>query len=348
MVVREDTERSPLAERLSDWLSTQSPTACTISDLAPVSSGASNDTHLFSVSTLDGGGAEQTLRYVLRTVRDGRGLFPEYDLAMQAGVMRALAPTTVPTPTVRWADFGSDVLGSPFVIMEHVAGRTPSDRPPGFHGHGLFFEASPAGRAAMWWRVLEQMASLHALDWTALDLPPLVGMADRVADSLEQQIALLERWMEWGEIARLPVLERAFDWLRTTATPEAPLSLLWGDGRPGNVLFRDGRVAAMLDWELATVGPAGFDVGYLVWSAEMLANVNDTPRLPGLPSREETVAEYQRLAGREIDFDYAEVFALARLTVMAYLGGPQAAIDPYFERFMRDCVTMRRLEELLD
>lgn len=335
--------------RLERWLLERSPTAeeISVSAFAPASSGSSNDTRLFTLTRREPGQETETLRLVLRTVRDGRGLFPEYDLALQAGVMRALGPTSLPVPVVRWTEFDPAVTGAPFVIMDHVDGETPSDRPPGFHGQGLFFDATPAQRAALWWRLVEHMVRLHALDWRALDLPRLVGMADDHADSLEQQIAQLERWMEWGEVGRLPVLDRAFEWLRRTSTHTVPLSLLWGDARPGNVLFRGGEVVAMLDWELATVGPAGFDVAYLVWSAEMLADVNDTPWLEGLPTRDETFAEYLRLAGRPIDFDYAEVFTLARLTVMAFLGARQVEVDQYFERFVRDSVTMRRLEELV-
>lgn len=333
--------------RLTEWIRRRLHDARDV-ELGPfeaASSGTSNETRLFTLR-FDRNGP-QSERLVLRSTPPGRGLFPDYDLGLQAGVMRALAPTPVPVPVVRWYEPDADILGSPFLIMDHVKGATPSDTPPGFHGRGLFFDATPADRAAMWWALMARMIELHALDWRSLALPRMTGMATTPRACIDQQIDLLQRWLDWSEVSPPPVLERGLAWLRDTPPPPSRLSLVWGDARPGNVLYRDGRVAALLDWEIASIGFPAFDLGYLIWSAEVLADVNGMPRLEGLPTREATIARYEAMTGEALDFGHAEIFSLVRLTVMACVGGRNAANDPYFERFMKESVTVRQLEARL-
>lgn len=317
-----------------------------VGPFAAASSGSSNETKLFSVSYQ--AVRPVTERLVLRGLPSGRGLFPKYDLNLQVGVMRALRGTRLQVPNVRWQEDDPTVLGTPFMIMDHIEGDTPSDSPPGFHGHGLFFEASRARRESMWWAVLEQMVALHALDWRSLDLPALPGMGQSMAESMSSQLRQLERWLEWAEAADIPVIDRGLQWLRDRPPESSRLSLVWGDARPGNVIYRDDRIVAVLDWELATVGRPEFDLSYFMWQAEVTAEVNGLPRLAGLPDRDATYSMYELMSGRAIeDPRHAEMFTLVRLAIMIALG-VRASVNPNQSRaYLENNVVMRRLGTLL-
>jgi aminoglycoside phosphotransferase (APT) family kinase protein len=334
-------------QSLERWLSSRLPgdDLVAVTPFERAASGTSSGTQLFTLRHLVPPGADE--RMVLRTLPQGRGLFPDYDLGLQVGVMQALAGVGAPVPVVRWFEPDPAAIGAPFYIMECVSGDAPTDTPPGMHGHGLFFEASLDDRAAMWWRLIEAMVPLHALDWRALPLPQMTGMAGSATECMDQHIALLERWLAWSEVPRPAMLDAAFAALRTGMPPDARLGLVWGDARPGNALYRDNAVVALLDWEISSIGLPEWDPAYTIWSTEMLAEVNQMPRLSGLPSREETYARYEALAGRKIDWNYTELYVVARLTVMACIGGRNSAHDPYFERFLNQNVASRRLQEIL-
>src|SRR5262245_29386413 len=97
------------------WLQQRLPAAhdIEVSPLRAASSGQSNETKLFDLTYRMP--ELRSERLVLRRTPAGRGLFPEYDLDVQVGVMRALAPTPVPVPVVRWYEPDNAVLGVPFV-----------------------------------------------------------------------------------------------------------------------------------------------------------------------------------------------------------------------------------------
>jgi aminoglycoside phosphotransferase (APT) family kinase protein len=336
----EDAFTQWICERMGD------ATAVSVGPFRAASSGQSNETKLFDLKYRMPD--LRTERLVLRRAPKGRGLFPEYDLGLQVGVMRALAKTPVPVPVVKWYEPDSSILGTPFVVMDFIDGEIPSDLPPGFHGHGLFFDAPLERRESMWWAVLEQIVALHSLDWRTLDLPSLPGHGNALADSMSGQLALLQRWLKWADLGPLPLIEEGLQWLRTMEPQASRLSLLWGDARPGNVIFRDGRVAAVLDWELASIGRPEFDLFYFIYQAEVTAERDGQPRLPGLPDREATLKKYAELAGRELEDPlHAEMFALVRLAVMIALGVRAAISDRQSRAYLEDNVVMRSLRALL-
>jgi aminoglycoside phosphotransferase (APT) family kinase protein len=239
-------------------------------------------------------------------------------------------------------------MGTPFAVMEFIEGAIPSDAGLGFHGHGLFFDASIERRQTMWWAVLERMVELHALDWRALDLPSLPGRADTMEGSMAGQLALLERWLAWADPGPLPLVSQGLQWLRETPPQASRLSLLWGDARPGNIIFRDDRAAAVLDWELATIGRPEFDLFYLLYQAEVTAEREGMPRLPGLPDRDSTLSRYAQLVGRKLEDPlHAEMFTLVRLAVMIALGVRAAISDTQSRAYLEDNVVLRSLSALL-
>lgn len=315
----------------------------------PATSGFSNETLLFRARWTEDG-RERQGRYVFRSTPQGDPLFPNYDLALQYNVMRCLAGSPVPVPGMVLFEPDARVLGSPFLIMNHVDGVVASGRRPGFHGHGLFFEASPEMRRAMWFEAVDQMAALHQLDYRALGVAPWLGNPAGGQDALQRRIDQLAAWLVWADMGPLPVLEAGLEWVRRHAYASSRLSLLWGDARPGNIIYRDGKAAAVIDWELASIGNGEFDLAYFILADAVTAEINQVPRLSGLPSAEETIAHYESRMGRPVkNYMYASIFEALRFAVMLTLVVRAAPPNlSYGAGFLTENVAVRRLKMLLD
>ncbi|MGA1004885.1 MAG: phosphotransferase, partial [Ilumatobacteraceae bacterium] len=148
-------------------------------------------------------------------------------------------------------------------------------------------------------------------------LPALDG--DDVSRLLTQQRAYYD-WAR-GDL-RLPVIERALDWLaRHRPSNPGPTVLNWGDARPGNVLFDGLTPTAVLDWEMVDAGPAGVDVGWLVFMHMFFQSLADVFQMPGFPEfcRADDVQQaYVAAGGREIDdFDWYVIYASLRFAAIA-------------------------------
>ena len=131
-----------LGDQLLRWLRMKMPDArdLRLSGLRKPGAGMSSDTQLFTLHWREGGArdaSEQKLDAVLRCAPRADGPFPEYDLALQFGIMRQLREhTDVPVPEVLWQEEDPSWLGVPFLTMKAVAGEPPR-RP-----------ASPAARTS--------------------------------------------------------------------------------------------------------------------------------------------------------------------------------------------------------
>ena len=127
----------------------------------------------------------------------------------------------------------------------------------------------------------------------------------------------MERWaayVAWSsEGDPLPALAQALDWCRRHVPPEREPVLLWGDVRLGNLVFdAERRVTAVLDWDLASIGPREMDLGWHI-GLEFMMEALFGGRPPGFPGTAETLERYGRRSGYEAkDLAWHEVFALAR------------------------------------
>lgn len=305
--------------RLTGWLPDRVPgaTGLEIADLAaPQASGFSNDTLLLDVAyARDGVRRRQEL--VVRIEPSGPGVFPEYDLRAQFRTLELLAPTDVPVPRARWFEPDPEVLGAPFYVMDRVRGRVPPDNPP-YHVDGwLVHDTSPAERAAIWWGGIESLARIHRLDWRATGF----GFVDRPAlgaTGLAQDLAYYGRFLEWAARGRpQPTAEAAFEWLRKHAPEGEPDVLLWGDARIGNILFDGTKPAAVLDWEMVSHGSPEADLAWTIFLDRHHSEGIDTPRLPGFPGYDDTVARYESLTGHRVrHLHYYQVWAGFRFAVI--------------------------------
>jgi aminoglycoside phosphotransferase (APT) family kinase protein len=335
---------------LEAWFQTKLPaaTALLVSDFEPAPSGLSNETHFFELSWSEHG-QRQSQRLVARWAPDAQAMFPNYDLGLQFHVMRCLRVSPVPVPKVWWLEQDAAVLGKPFYVMERVDGEIASGFRPGFHGHGLFFDASIERRRRMWWNAVDTMIKVHALDWRALGIGEVLGDPKSGVEALDRGIAQMEGWLDWAAMDPLPELRAAIAWLKQNRYEPARVSLCWGDVRPGNMVYRGDEVIAGLDWEHALIAPPEFDLAYFILADLITAEINQVPRLPGIPEGAETIAYYERAIGRKLEnYLYAEVFQAARMAVFLVLtvkSSPRHIRMP--ADFATNNIPTRRLARLL-
>lgn len=304
---------------LATWLSRQRPGMgeVVVDGLqTPQSNGFSNDTFLFEAEWRGDHGAERR-GLVARLEPHGYNVFPEYDLPAQAHIMNILrAEGSVPVPEVLWLENDPAVLGVPFYVMERIDGRIPTDSPP-YHTGGWVAEIEPRERERLWWSGLETMASIHRLDWRRLGLD-FVARPQLGAAGMAQQLAYCERYFAWAARGKpQPIAEAAFAWIRRNLPQEEHLAFCWGDARIGNMIFRDGRCVAVLDWEMATIGDPEMDLAWWLFLDRHHSEALGVPRLEGFPSVEATVARYEELLQRRMrHLRFYEIFAAFRFAII--------------------------------
>jgi aminoglycoside phosphotransferase (APT) family kinase protein/putative sterol carrier protein len=303
-----------LRTRLTTWLRARMPEArdLVVSELRTPKAGVSNETFLFEVAHARG-----RERMVARLQPQDFLVFPEYDLGAQVGIMQRLERTDVPVPHVRWLEPDPEVLGSAFYVMDAIDGEVPSEV-PSYHVFGWVAEAPRARREQAWWNGVEAMARVHAVDWRALGLD-FLGAPAGGTGPIDRQLAYWRRFLDWvcADGVEQPTLRASLSWLEQHRYVPRRVSLCWGDSRMPNLMFRDDRVVAVLDWEMAFLGDPEADLAW--WSFLDWANNEGygAPRLDGIPGPEETRARYAELSGVPVEHAFwNEVFAAFRYGVI--------------------------------
>ena len=316
------TERDPIAlsATLTSWLAgvLGDEANPVITDLhAPASSGFSNETILVTAEWSEGG-QRQEQKLVFRVHPTKHTLFLEADFSLQYNVMKALQGIDgVPIPTLRWYEDDPAVLEVPFFVMDHVEGQIPADNLP-YTMEGWLLDSTPEEQATLWNSGIDTLAAIHELDWKAL------GLGFLAEDSygkpgLERQMNYYRAFLDWTAEGRpQPTTEAVWEWL-VANKPEEPsdLVLSWGDSRIGNIIWDAYRPAAVLDWEMATVGPPEMDLGWWLYFDRQFSEGLGIGRPEGFPTHDESIARYEALYGRTMgDLLWYEVFAGFRFAVI--------------------------------
>ena len=348
---------SELERILESWLDARLPHAegLTVSGLRRPGAGASSETQLFEIEWSEAG-TPRRLGAVLRSTPEGPGVFPEYDLASQFRLLSALhGQPGVPVPEMLWLEEDPAVLGAPFYVMRQVEGEAPTENPSTYHATGLYRDATPELRRGMWSDLLEALASLHKLDWRELGVDFVLG-ADADDDPLSGQLDywtwFLESWIKDRPGESYPVFEDALAWLREHRYVPERTALCWGDAKLGNALYQGPeRLTALLDWELACIGDPELDLASLYVSDRRAWEGRGVPALPGTPTAEELVEEYEVRSGRTVRrFHYNEVFATLwrGLAVLRIMKRMRAEGAPIPEDRVYGGFAVERLQVLLD
>ena len=265
---------------------------------------------------------------------------PEAPADRDTGILRewriiaALDGTDVPhAPAVAVCEDAS-VLGRPFYLMGFVDGWSPMgrDRWP------EPFETDLQARAGLAYQLVEGIALLSKVDWRARGLQDL-GRPDGFH---ERQVDRWTAFLERIKGRELPGFDVAAAWLRAHRPIDYIPGIMHGDYQFANVMYRDGapaRLAAIVDWEMGTVGDPKLDLGWVVQSWPEDTSTADAAEssyvdLRGMPSRGELLAHYSRVSGRQVDdIDYYVILAKWKLAVVLEQGFQRAGDDEKLQAF---------------
>ena len=278
-------------------------------------------------SFLSGGRSNLTYRvegggrtWVLRRPPLGHVLPTAHDMAREHRVLSALAATGLPVPRTRALCEDAGVTGAPFYVMDFAPGVVIEEEMP------AGYATTPVERRRIGVALMQTLAALHAVDWGA------VGLADfgRPDGYLARQVRRWSEQWERSKASEVPLISELIRRL-SAALPETPAAtLVHGDWRLGNVALDPqdpGRVVAIFDWEMATLGDPLADLGYTLvyWGEPADAPGSRGPGAyaavtaqPGFHTRAELVQEYARASGRDVaQIEFYEVLALYKLAVIS-------------------------------
>jgi aminoglycoside phosphotransferase (APT) family kinase protein len=252
--------------------------------------------------------------WVLRRPPLGHVLPTAHDMSREYTVLTALAPTDVPVPgTLAFCD-DNDVNDAPFYVMEMVDGvilRTPAE----------IAKLSPDDAQRCAEELVDVLVAIHAVDYKAVGLSEF-GHPDGY---VERQV---RRWGEQWERSKtreLPAINELARRLRAARPESPPPTIVHGDYRLDNTMLAPddpGRIVAVLDWEMATLGDPLADVGlFLLYYARDEAQVGSVGAKmstdAGFPTRDEIVARYAKESGRDVSqLEFYEALAAYKLAII--------------------------------
>ncbi len=292
-------------ERLAAWMDEQGLEAGPLLDVTPITGGTQNVLLRFTR-----GGRE----FVFRRPPPHKRKNSDETMRREARILGALAGSDVPHPALIAACGDVDVLGAAFYLMEPVTGFNPTLGLPEPHA------SDAAVQRAMGFGMADGLLALTAVD------PAARGIADlgRFEGWAERQVGRWRRQLDgYSELEGypgpdIPGVDAVGAWLDTHRPAEVRAGLIHGDFHFANVLFRpdSGALAAIVDWELATIGDPLLDLGHLLATWPVHADVGTLVGLdaPGLPSIDDVIGYYAEHTDRDLsDLIWFRVLAGYRL-----------------------------------
>lgn len=253
-------------------------------------------------------------RWILRRPPLGAVLHSSHDVGREFRVMQGLYGSAVPVPAVVAHCPDPSVIGAPFYLMDQVDGVVLNSR-------DLAAELTDAERAELGRSLVDTLVDLHEVE------PAAVGLDDlgKPTGYLERQLSRWVRQFQAIKVRELPQVESLADKLARSMPKHGGSSLVHGDYRIDNVITAPGApgsIAAVLDWEMATLGDPLADLGLLVsfWDEPGQAHnpiTNGLTAFDGFPTADEVVARYATRRGIDASLvDWYRVFGLLKVAVI--------------------------------
>jgi len=248
--------------------------------------------------------------FALRRPPLGPLLPKAHDVVREHRLISALhrhSPVPVPPPVAACAD--PEPIGAPFFLMEFVDGRVLRNR-------RRAAEVPEPVRAAAADHLVDILVTLHATDPAALGLADLAPPDGYIA----RQLARWQQQFDRSRTREVPDVDDVGRWLAERIPPQTETRLVHGDFRLDNAIIDDGgRILAVLDWEIATLGDPLADLAVLLvyWGGAGEPAIGATD-LAGFPDRAAVAARYARASGRDLAaLAYHRVFAYWKLACVA-------------------------------
>jgi aminoglycoside phosphotransferase (APT) family kinase protein len=296
-----------LRGRLLAYLRSMLGPSVEINDLRRFTVGFSWITFGFVAKWVDAGAPIE--RELVLRIGPPNGIFAPYKASPEFFTLQSLTGSTVPAPRAYWYSDQSDALGAPFLIVELVKGEAPI---PWTANDGPAFDET--ARLRIGDQFVAALAALHNFEWRGTPATN-IGGATSVDRTAEAQIDYWTQRMRKWSFRRYPILEVALIWLRAHVPTATRISVVHGDFRIGNFLLLDGRISAMLDWEIVHLGDPMEDVGWMCLQAWR----GRSPYMCHLVTREELHEKYEAGTGTPLEepaLRYWEAFGTFKLTVM--------------------------------
>ena len=264
------------------------------------------------------------------------GAAPE---SRDAGILRewriieALDGTDVPHTAAIAACTDPTVLGRAFYVMGFVDGWSPMN----VDDWPAPFDTDLDARQGLAYELIDGIALLSKVDWQAKGLHDL-GRPDGFH---ERQVDRWTAFLERIKGRELPGFDEASAWLRAHQPIDYVPGLMHGDYQFANVMYRHGgpaRLAAIVDWEMGTVGDPKLDLGWVVQSWPDDTTDLDRARsyvdMTGMPTRDQVLARYAEVSGRQVDdIDYYVILAKWKLAVVLEQGYQRRGDDEKLAAF---------------
>jgi aminoglycoside phosphotransferase (APT) family kinase protein len=249
-------------------------------------------------------------------------------------IIKALDGTDVPCTPALGMCADTSVLGRPFYMMGFVDGWSPMNS----KGWPAPFDTDLEARRGLAYQLVEGIALLGNVDWKARGLHDL-GRPDGFH---ERQVDRWTAFLERIKGRELPGFDVAAAWLRAHRPIDYIPGLMHGDYQFANVMFEHGapaRLAAIVDWEMGTVGDPKLDLGWVLqgWPDDTTApevSGQGYADLYGMPSRDEIAKHYAEASDRQVDdLDYYLILARWKLGVVLEQGYQRAGDDEKLQAF---------------
>lgn len=296
-----------LSDQLVDYIgrNLEGSSGIEVTDLRRLPEGWSRECFCFELRWTQLG-KQHRQELILR--RDPRGSLVYTDRETEYQVIDQLFQHGLPVPRVWFLSADHSELGAPFIIME----RLPGTSSPAV----LYAKDYAQQREVIGKEFIQQLARLHTLDWTMLDLP-FTDVPDEKS-AADQAIARWRQTMLEQQLEPQPFLAQSLRWLAANKPTAQRVSLLHGDYRTGNFLFDGAHITGIVDWELASLGDPMEDLG---WVFKELWRLDGT--ICGFFDAEKTIELYEEYSGLTVDRDalrYWSLFAEFKHTVIGLTG----------------------------
>jgi aminoglycoside phosphotransferase (APT) family kinase protein len=281
-------------------------------------------------------------RWVLRRPPLGQLLASAHDVAREARIMAALAPTDVPVPQILGVARGPEIAEVPLVLLEFIDGQVVDTM-------AIAESAAPQRRRQIGVSLPATLAKVHSVDIDAVDLSDLASHKPYAQRQLKRWAG---QW-EQSKTRELPELDDLTRRLIAAAPEQRELSLVHGDFHLRNVIVSraTGAVIGVLDWELSTLGDPLADMGTLLaYWPEPGEDIGDFPAstLNGFPDRAELARIYLDQTGRDPHaLKYWHALGLWKIAIIAE-GVMRRAMDTRQNKAASGTPTVKWIDALVD